>query len=131
MRCHVEPLHDAAFFVMPIPLTQHSAGDPDFFEHSLRNTPFLSLSGPQNWAAKQFGWTEDSWNAKSFTPGNFNNATIFPITLEKIDELNLNHYLGRKKKMRPAKTETSVHLSSHFVATRILRYSVVTYARLI
>jgi len=112
-----------------------------FFEHVLKDTQFKDLNAAQIWAAKNLGWSERTWNDKSFTPTNLlylqgqsPNQTALTFSVNAQGSLVHNsfmHMMGNPTDYRfkePNGTNDDTNsVTAHFLATRVLRFTIATY----
>ena len=118
-----------------------ATGDPDFHKHPLADKEWQSLHLLQQWAATKLGWTEATWNNDSFVPGPF--TSNMTATLPKPYEKSLLKFMGQKRNTAGTKTiagpdcfvdddgkdlNVAPTITAHYMITRILRYTIKTYA---
>ena len=105
--------------------------NPAFFAYPLKDTRWADLHRWQQWGAKTLGWTQKKWDEDSHIPPNFNATTTVqvPKNYQEGDD-SLQEYIGVKKTTAWRREEGDQYprLTTHYIITRILRYTVHTYA---
>ena len=100
-------------------------GTDEFNTHPLRNCAWADLHEIQQWAATKLGWSQESWNGDTHVPGSLASLAEYDLPGARLQE-QLLHWMGFPENTVGSRYFTGDHISAHYLATRILRYSVKT-----
>ena len=98
-------------------------GTQDFNTYPFSDYSWADLTNLQQWAATKLGWSQQSWDDDTYIPGSL--ASLAEHDIPGTDTLKneLMYHLGFEGRSRYFVDD---HVTAHYLATRILRYSVKT-----
>ena len=116
------------------------AGSPAFTEHSLARTVYKDLHVIEQWAAQKWGWTEKTWDTDKHVPTNLATYAVYNLPPGNHPKTHrpwrqeMTLYMGHQGQRFFINDSTGlmfadaaqVPISAHFLATRVLKYTVST-----